>query len=486
MYKKNLVIIISAIGIVIAMLLVTNFFGLTVINANTSNSNVIITEVLYDTPDTDSEEEWIELYNPTDSTISISGWTLEDNAGSYTLSGNIPSKDYMIVACDSEGFSSLYGFTPDISDMTLALSNSGDEITLYNSSGSEIDFVAWENYVTGWSISARYTTIRRITSADTDTNTDWEDSGSIGNPGEGDYEENNDDEDDEDDGSSESTDDIKIMAYNIKESGESSTHPDWDEVVKEENADVVMFVETGTWDDNNDENLNSYIDSFNSYFSSIGEEGYTGYTTQDISYSTSGEAIMSRYPIVSVNQIETVILDDSTSYDVTHDFYDCTVNINNEKIHIIGAHLKAMTGSTNEQRREYEQEGIINYMDNLGDVPIIYLGDLNSFSPEDYNINSEQSGLGYGPISMLIEDYVNPETNEDNSQYASNIHSFTDVYRELNNNSLGITNPDYDSRIDFIFVNQNLDSRVTSSTVGDTDSADTGSDHFSVDFTLSN
>jgi hypothetical protein len=34
-------------------------------------SDVLITEVLYDTPGTDSIDEWIELYNPTGSAIDI-------------------------------------------------------------------------------------------------------------------------------------------------------------------------------------------------------------------------------------------------------------------------------------------------------------------------------------------------------------------------------------------------------------------------------
>jgi len=54
----------------------------------------------------------------------------------------------------------------------------------------------------------------------------------------------------------------------------------------------------------------------------------------------------------------------STSYDATHDFFDVEVNVSGTLMHIIGTHLKAMPGSQNEQRREWEQEGIINYMDN--------------------------------------------------------------------------------------------------------------------------
>ena len=271
-----------------------------------------------------------------------------------------------------------------------------------------------------------------------------------------------------------STTPIKIMVFNIKESGESSSHPDWKEVVYEENADIIMFVETGYWEDNSDAKLNQYVNEFNNYFTN--EDPYEGETTQGISYSTSGEAVMSRYPISSTNQIEVVPLDSGSNYDVTHDFFDATVQVDGTDIHFIGGHLKAMTGSINEERREREMEGIINYMDNLGNVPIVYLGDFNSFSPEDIGINNLQSGLGYGPCTMLVE-----PSDPTYGQYSSTAHTFTDVHRSLNPTDLGITNPSYDSRIDFLYVNQLLSDKISDSTTGDTAHALTGSDHLTVD-----
>ncbi|KKK78751.1 hypothetical protein LCGC14_2840430, partial [marine sediment metagenome] len=179
---------------------------------------------------------------------------------------------------------------------------------------------------------------------------------------------------------------FKLMTFNIKESGEDIDYPDWKAVVQEENADIIMFIETGYWDDNSNAKLNQYVNEFNTYFTD--EDPYIGYCTQGISYSTDGAAIMSRYPVVAYNQITHVPLDDYTSYDVTHDFYDVEVNVSGTLIYIVDSHLKALNGSQNEQIREREQEGIINYMENLGSVSIVYLGDLNSFSPEDWGLNT--------------------------------------------------------------------------------------------------
>ncbi|KKK44527.1 hypothetical protein LCGC14_0757150 [marine sediment metagenome] len=272
---------------------------------------------------------------------------------------------------------------------------------------------------------------------------------------------------------------FKLMTFNIKKSGEDPSYPDWKTVAQEENADIIMFIETGDWDDNSNQKLNQYVNEFNTYFPD--EDPYIGYCTQGISLSTDGAAIMSRYPVIAYNQITNVPLDNSTSYDVTHDFYDVEVNVSGTLVHIIGSHLKAMPGAPDEQRREWEQEGIINYMDNLGNVSIAYLGDLNSFSPEDWGLNN-QTGLGYGPLSMIIYPYNNPDTGADFSSYSSAIHSWIDVHRTLNPTDWGVTYPGvYNSRIDFIFVNQFLSSSIINSTTGDTAHALTGSDHLTVD-----
>ncbi|MFX1355287.1 MAG: Ig-like domain-containing protein [Promethearchaeota archaeon] len=272
---------------------------------------------------------------------------------------------------------------------------------------------------------------------------------------------------------------FKIMTFNIKDSGEDPTYPHWKTVVVEENADIIIFIETGSWDDNGNQKLNQYLSEFNSYFPD--EDPYEGYCTQGISYVNDGAAIMSRFPVIGFNQITQVLLDNSTNYDVTHDFFDVQVNISGILIHLISSHLKAFSGTQNEKIRELEQEGIINHMDTLGSIPVVYLGDLNSFSPEDWGLNTLQSGLGYGPLSMMVPPYNNPETGGDYSGYASTIHNWTDVHRALNPTDWGITYPSYDSRIDFIYVNQYLSSYIIDSTTGDTVHANSGSDHFTVD-----
>ncbi|MFW9797736.1 MAG: lamin tail domain-containing protein [Candidatus Thorarchaeota archaeon] len=271
------------------------------------------------------------------------------------------------------------------------------------------------------------------------------------------------------------TGEFKVMTYNIEQSG---VNADWKEVVKEENPDIMILVETGTWDDSGNLLLNSAITEFNTYFTN--EAPYEGYTAQGIGISTSGEAILSRFPILDFIQIGIVPLDNGSNYDVTHDFIHAIVDINGTNVHLFGAHLKAIGGESNENRREWETEGIINYLDNLGDVPIMYMGDLNSFSTVDTGDMAPSGDLGYGPLTMML----NPN-DPIYGQYSSNVHNFTDVFRTLNPTDAGYTyghqNPVYTSRIDYIIVNDFFLGKLLNSTTGDTAHADTGSDHYSVD-----
>ncbi len=532
-------------------------------SANVSGTNVIISEVLYDAPNSDSTEEWIELYNPTSSTIDLTGWTISDNAGTFTLSGSIPANGFITIARDSAGFQGLYSFAPTlVMGSALALSNSGDRLDLKDASNNPVDFVAWENYVSGWSVTAVNTVIHRDSDVDTDGPSDWTAPGTLGtpmdvngpnfgntgpdttaptvniiSPADGStvsgtttisisasdvsgivayeilidgvlkststtYSWDTTTEVDQSvhtilaraqDGAgnwgetsiSVTVDNtvppppsggaFKVMTYNIEQSG---INPDWKQVVKEENPDILILVEVGTWDDNNNALLNQYVDEFNAYFTN--EAPYQGVVTQNVAFDTSGEAVLSRYPIVATNQLALVTLDDGSTFDPSHDFLDVTVNIDGTDTHLVASHLKCCSGATNEDKRDRAQEGIINYMDSLGNVPIMYMGDLNSFSPFDTGALAPNGDLGVGPMSMMVD-----TSSPIYGPYASNVHTWTDVFRTLNPTDPGFTighqNPTYQSRIDFILTNQFFDGYLVSSTVGDTPTADTGSDHYAVD-----
>lgn len=136
------------------------------VNIRGTATHVVINEVYYDPKGSglDPKCEWIELYNPTSSEVDISGWKLADGylsnnsyEGIWTFPSDtkIPAGGYILVVNDAtykNGFSSLFpGVTPDfdtntsnsVADLvvkgTLTLSNSGDDLHLYDSSDNEVD-----------------------------------------------------------------------------------------------------------------------------------------------------------------------------------------------------------------------------------------------------------------------------------------------------------------------------------------------------------
>lgn len=138
--------------------------------------SVIITEVEYDAVQTwtDTDYEWFELFNPTSGTVSLSGWTIQDNQFSYLFWSAISlwAGGYLLVA-NNTWFSVNYtSVTPNITifpTTRLPLANAWDYLLLKNELWTDIDQVTWPTY---WSASA-WTSLCRINSTDTDSAWDW-------------------------------------------------------------------------------------------------------------------------------------------------------------------------------------------------------------------------------------------------------------------------------------------------------------------------
>jgi beta-lactamase superfamily II metal-dependent hydrolase len=165
---------------------------------NPSDIDVVFSEVFYDTPGTDSEEEWVELYNNSPVDVNISGWKITDNNGdgsTYTIpqGTTIASGTYFTIAVNSTGFTDLYGYEADLYGVLPGMNNDGDALVLRNKSGTDMDAVGWEggyndNLPDGWgsttnpSASTGETIVRSDPTDDTDTYADWTSAGNNGYP----------------------------------------------------------------------------------------------------------------------------------------------------------------------------------------------------------------------------------------------------------------------------------------------------------------
>lgn len=134
-------------------------------NNNTFNASqnfhILISEVYYDvcTPasscGTNPQNEWVELYNPTASSIILTGWSLTDNNSSSTLpSGTtIGPGDYLVVTRELATFT----FWPAViasqqvilgSNIGNGLSDSNDRVILKNNLGTVIDALSYGSDLT--------------------------------------------------------------------------------------------------------------------------------------------------------------------------------------------------------------------------------------------------------------------------------------------------------------------------------------------------
>ncbi|MTI88828.1 MAG: PKD domain-containing protein [Balneolaceae bacterium] len=164
-------------------------YTFTTTEEGSGTGTILFSEIFYDTPGTDSDEEWIELYNGTSSSIDLAGYTITDNNGtgsSYTFpSGStVAAGSYFTVAANSSGFYALYGFDADQYGSISALNNSGDALILTDGLGTEVDAVAWEGGASaglpsGWGSSSDpiastgESIYRSSVSTDSDSYSDW-------------------------------------------------------------------------------------------------------------------------------------------------------------------------------------------------------------------------------------------------------------------------------------------------------------------------
>ncbi len=113
---------------------------------------LIISEIMMDPASvSDSLGEYIELYNPHSSAISIKGWTIKDQPSSYQnvhkISADVVVQpDRFVVLAVSEAYAP--GRKADyVYGVKFQLANSGDEVILYDSGDGLVDEV---HYMSGW------------------------------------------------------------------------------------------------------------------------------------------------------------------------------------------------------------------------------------------------------------------------------------------------------------------------------------------------
>lgn len=102
-------------------------------------SSVVINEIAWAGSADGSNDEWIELYNVTNSPVDLSGWYIEDDVEAVYMieSGTVPAHGYFLIEDTQEAVS-----TYQAQVVTgLSLANAGDSLVLKNKTGVVVDSV---------------------------------------------------------------------------------------------------------------------------------------------------------------------------------------------------------------------------------------------------------------------------------------------------------------------------------------------------------
>src|SRR3989344_4969380 len=109
-----------------------------------------INEIMYAPNQTASEtdSEWIELYNPDTLAVNLTGWTVNGNIFDSTT---LASKQYLVIAreltdsddADNDSFQSVWGTGINAVDGSFILGNTGGAIELKDAQGFIVDSVTY-------------------------------------------------------------------------------------------------------------------------------------------------------------------------------------------------------------------------------------------------------------------------------------------------------------------------------------------------------
>lgn len=117
--------------------------------AVTEQGNPVINEIMYNSSDELETGDWIELYNPTSSDISLNGWILKDEDdthefvfGEVTLAAN----GFVVVYQNQSEFEGVYGeLETAIGELGFGLAGGSDQVRLFNADGILIDSLQYDD-----------------------------------------------------------------------------------------------------------------------------------------------------------------------------------------------------------------------------------------------------------------------------------------------------------------------------------------------------
>ncbi len=166
---------------IISYLLITGGFFIFCLPFSVNATNVVINEIMYDLPGIDTDHEWIEILNISDTEIDLTNWKFNDgsnhnlneppkNGGQGLL--KISAGEYTILTGDATTFLTDHpGFSGTVIDTVMSLKNTNATLKILDLENNEIDSIAYESI---WGANGDWKTLEKIDSQGTNTQNNWQ------------------------------------------------------------------------------------------------------------------------------------------------------------------------------------------------------------------------------------------------------------------------------------------------------------------------
>ena len=110
--------------------------------------SIVINEINYHAADELDTGDWVELYNPNDVSVDLSGWNFrdDDDDHSFVLPGGtlIEPRGFLVLCRDGAALESLLGVSC-VGDFDFGLRNSGELVRLFDRDGLLVDSVTYQD-----------------------------------------------------------------------------------------------------------------------------------------------------------------------------------------------------------------------------------------------------------------------------------------------------------------------------------------------------
>lgn len=124
--------------------------GALAFNKVTASKIVVINEIAYNPATASDTDDWVELYNPSDEPVDVSGWIFkdEDDSHVFTIPQNtlMAPDGYLVICADTTKFRALFpNVTPVVGNTGFGLAGGGELIRLYDNTSAIVDSLTYDD-----------------------------------------------------------------------------------------------------------------------------------------------------------------------------------------------------------------------------------------------------------------------------------------------------------------------------------------------------